>query len=41
MVLELAKELEARLVAVARAATEDPDGFRVTNPYAVVTARRA
>ena len=38
---ELAKELEARLLAVARASNEDPDAFRVTNPYAIVTARRA
>ncbi|TDO52706.1 ubiquinone/menaquinone biosynthesis C-methylase UbiE [Kribbella sp. VKM Ac-2527] len=38
---ELAQELEARLLAVARAANEDANAFRVTNPYAVVTARRA
>jgi len=36
----LAQELEARLLAVARSINEDTDAFRVTNPYAVVTARR-
>ena len=37
---ELGDELGARLLAVANELNEDPDGFRFSNDYVVVTARR-
>jgi SAM-dependent methyltransferase len=37
---ELVAELNARILAVATELNEDPDGFRFSNDYLIVTARR-